>query len=393
MHGWKADDPVLVGFWSETMNRKKLIFLISEDWFFCSHFLDRAIAARAEGYEVAVITRVRRHGGKITEAGLKLHPLEFERRNLNPLAALRTLSRIVRLYRAEQPDLVHHVALKPILLGTLAARWVGVRGIINAPVGMGFVFSSHGVMAMTLRPVVRFLLGRLLNPANSRVIFENPDDRDELVRMGAVKSGAVVLIRGAGVDTAVYSPVEAPPLPVTVMLVARMLWDKGVGEFVKAAHRLTDAGLNARFVLVGDPDPVNPASIPESTLRSWHGQHGIEWWGRREDMPAVLQSAHIACLPSYREGLPKSLLEAAACGLPIVTTDAPGCREVVCNGVNGLLVPVRDIVALTEALGRLIDDAELRRQMGVQSRLRAEKEFGLETVIEQTLAVYHEACA
>lgn len=187
---------------------------------------------------------------------------------------------------------------------------------------------------------------------------------------------------------------DAPaPGPVCIVLVARMLWDKGVGEFVEAARRLTGAGVNARFVLVGDPDPANPASVPESTLRNWHGQHGVEWWGRREDMPAVLQAAHIACLPSYREGLPKSLLEAAACGLPIVTTDAPGCREVVRDGVNGLLVPVRDAVALAVALGKLVGDAELRRSMGEQSRVRAETEFGLETVIAQTLAVYREVCA
>ena len=201
------------------------------------------------------------------------------------------------------------------------------------------------------------------------------------------------LIRGAGVNIQTFYPKVPPFGPVVIVLVARMLWDKGVGEFVEAAHYLTKEGVNARFVLVGDPDPANPASIPEATLRNWQGQHGVEWWGRREDMPAVLQGAHIACLPSYREGLPKSLLEAAACGLPIVTTDAPGCREVVRDGVNGLLVPVRDSAALATALGKLIGDPALRRRMGEQSRLLAESEFGQEAIIAQTLAVYREVCA
>jgi len=235
------------------------------------------------------------------------------------------------------------------------------------------------------------MLARLLNRPHSLTIVQNPEDWALLERSG-VPAASLRLIRGAGVDVQVFCPVTPPSEPVCIVLASRMLWDKGLGEFVEAARRLTEAGVNARFVLVGEPDPANPASVPESTLRSWHGQHGVEWWGRREDMPSVLQAAHIACLPSYREGLPKSLLEAAACGLPIVTTDAPGCREVVRDGVNGLLVPVRDAEALAAALRKLIDDAELRRSMGEQSRVRAETEFGLETAIAQTLAVYREVC-
>jgi len=236
------------------------------------------------------------------------------------------------------------------------------------------------------------MLARLLDRPHCLTIVQNPEDLVLLERSG-VAASRLRLIRGAGVDLQVFRPVAPPPGPPCVVLVARMLRDKGVGEFVEAARRLTAAGLSARFVLVGDPDPANPASVSEHTLREWSGKHGIEWWGRRDDMPAVLRAAHIACLPSYREGLPKTLLEAAACGLPIVTTDAPGCREMVEDGVNGLLVPVRDVAGLEAALRRLILDPDLRRRMGEQSRARAEAEFGLERVIEQTLAVYGEVIA
>lgn len=375
------------------MARKKLLFLISEDWFFCSHFLDRAIAAQAEGYEVVVITRVRKHGGQITDAGLRLLPLEFERRNLNPLAELLALGKIARLYRAEQPDLVHHIALKPILLGTLAARMLGVRAIINAPVGMGFIFSSSGVAATLLRPVLRSLLKVLLNPLGSRVIFENVDDQEALIASGIVRREAAVLIRGAGINTRLFCPVpHANPVPV-VMLVARMLWDKGVGEFVAAAQLLRQRQVQARFVLVGASDAGNLGRIPEQVLEQWQAQGDVEWWGQRDNMPQVFAQADIVCLPSYREGLPKALIEAMAMGLPCVTTDVPGCREVVTDGDNGLLVRVRDVVSLAEALAKVIGDAGLRERMGRRGRARAETEFANERVISETLAEYREMLA
>lgn len=366
----------------------KLLFVVTEDWYFVSHRLPLAVAAQAAGFDVAVATREGRHTDAIRSAGIRLIPFSLSRRGGNPL---REVVALWRLYRREKPDLVHHVALKPVMFGALAAWLARVPAQVNAVAGLGWLFTSSDGVVRLARPVLRWIIARLLSRPHSLAIVQNPEDGSLLERSG-VPAMRLRLIRGAGVDTRIFRPVTPPPGPVCIVLVARMLWDKGVGEFVDAARRLTEAGVNARFVLVGDPDPANPASVPESALRSWHGQHGVEWWGRREDMPAVLQAAHIACLPSYREGLPKSLLEAAACGLPIVTTDAPGCREVVRDGVNGLLVPVHDAAALAAALRKLIDDAELCRRMGEQSRLRAETEFGLETVIAQTLAVYREAC-
>ena len=367
----------------------KLLFVVTEDWYFVSHRLPLAAAARAAGYDVTVATREALHGDAIRNAGIRLIPFNLSRRGGNPL---REVVSLWRLYRRERPDLVHHVALKPVMFGALAAWLAGVPAQVNAVAGLGWLFTTSSGLVRLVRPALRRTLARLLDRPHCLTIVQNPEDLALLERSG-VAASRLRLIRGAGVDLQVFRPAAPPPEPVSVVLVARMLWDKGVGEFVQAARRLTEAGVNARFVLVGDPDPANPASVPEETLRDWNGQHGVEWWGRRDDMPAVLQTAHVACLPSYREGLPKTLLEAAACGLPIVTTDAPGCREVVEDGVNGLLVPVRDVAGLEAALRRLILDPDLRHCMGEQSRARAEAEFGLERVIEQTLAVYGEAVA
>lgn len=369
----------------------KLLFVVTEDWYFVSHRLPLAVAAQAAGFDVVVATREGRQTEVIRSEGIRLIPLNLSRRGGNPL---REVTALWRLYCRERPDLVHHVALKPVMYGSLAAWLARVPCQVNAVAGLGWLFtsSSNRRMVRLIRPLLCFLLARFLNRPHCLTIVQNPEDQSLLEHSG-IAGARLRLIRGAGVNTDQFYSVISPSEPVCIVLVARMLWDKGVGEFVEAAHCLTKEGVNARFVLVGDPDPANPASIPEATLRNWQGQHGVEWWGRREDMPTVLQGAHIACLPSYREGLPKSLLEAAACGLPIVTTDAPGCREVVRDGVNGLLVPVRDSAALAAALGKLIGDPALRRRMGEQSRLLAESEFGQEAIIAQTLAVYCEVCA
>jgi glycosyltransferase involved in cell wall biosynthesis len=366
------------------------MYVISEDWFFCSHFFERALAARDAGYDVVVMTRERTHGQKIRGAGIRLLPVNFSRRSINPVSEFLSLLRIYLAYRRERPDVLHHVAAKAILYGSLAALFFHCkRGIVNAPVGMGYVFSSRDRLARLLRPCLCVGYRLLLNPRRSRVIFENPDDAAYFIENGVVRPTDTVVIRGAGIDVKKFQPVSSPPAPPVVALVARMLRDKGVCEFVEAAHRLHEAGVVARFVLVGDPDPENPASIPLEQLRCWHGKKGVEWWGWQENMISTWHQVHIACLPSsYREGLPKALLEAAACGLPIVTTDAVGCREVVLNGDNGLLVPVGDAQALAMALRILISDADLRRRMGQRSRARAEREFTSEQVISETLAVY-----
>ena len=370
--------------------RPKLIFFVSVDWFFCSHFLGRAVAAREAGYEVLVLTDVSRHSEMIRAEGLRLKHLPISRSSLNPFGALLALLRIVRVYRREQPDLIHHVALKPILIGSLAARITGCRRVVNAVVGGGYAFTAPHPVVRMIRPLLTLGLRLVLNPPGSRVVFENGDDLASFADDGLVRRGNAVLIRGAGVD-----PIRFPPrsarhgLPV-VVLVARLLWDKGIGEFVAAAEVLRQRGVQARFIIIGDVDPDNRASIDIATLDAWRSDGAVELWGFRSDIPDVLASADIACLPSYREGLPKSLLEAMAARLPCVTTDVPGCREAVRDGDNGLLVPARDAVALAGALERLLRDPALARKMGERGRQRLEQEFSAQHVNESTLALYCE---
>lgn len=361
----------------------RLVFLDTEDWYFVTHHLPLAVAAKQAGFEVTVITRCGAKCDAIRAAGIDVLPFGMARRGLNPVGLMREVIGVSRLYRRIEPDLVHHVALRPVVVGGLAAQFAGVRGRVAAIAGMGYAFTAGrgGWLAAALRLLLRQALRR------SAVIVQNPDDAAAVRRLG-VAQARIHLIPGAGVDVGRFTPMPEPPDKPAVMLASRLLWDKGVGEFVEAARRL--AG-RARFVLVGAPDPGNPASVSEADLRGWVSQGVVEWWGVREDMPAVLNQTHIVCLPSYREGLPKVLLEAMACGRAVITTDATGCRDCVRDGDNGLLVPVKDAQALTDAIGRLLDDPALRRRMGARGRQRAVEEFSLERVIEATLAVYREA--
>jgi len=368
--------------------RPHLLFLVTEDWFFCSHFLDRAVAARTAGYRVSVATRVDRHGERITAHGLGLIPLRLERRGINPLRELRAVAELLRIYRSSKPDIVHHVALKPILYGTLAAKMAGVPHIVNAPVGMGYAFSSRRLLARLLRPAIILAYRWLMNPGNSCVVFENPDDRQWLSQLGIVDAGRTRLIRGAGVNLDLFAATGEPAGNPVVVLPARMLWDKGIGEFVAAAAMLRQSGVAARFVLAGERDAGNLAAIPLAQLERWHAEGIVEWIGHQDDMPRVLASAHIVCLPSYREGLPKALIEAAAGGRPIVTCDVPGCREVVRDEENGLLVPPHDVAGLAAALRRLIEQPALRARMGRRGRAIAAAEFSVQQVNSETLALY-----
>jgi len=372
---------------------RRLLYLVTEDWYFCSHRLPLAMAARSAGYEVSVATRVTEHGQAIRDAGLDLIPLKLSRRSHNPLRELASIAQIAAVYRRTRPHIVHQVAVKPVLYGSLAARITGVPAVVNALAGMGYLFSSSERKARVLRPLVESAYRALLNRANSRLIVQNPDDLALLQARGIADPTRTVMIRGSGVDLSMFAAAPGPPGVPVVVLPARMLRDKGVVEFVDAARRLRSQGVAARYALVGEPDPENPASVAPEQLRQWVSEGVVEWWGWRDDMAEVFRDCHIVCLPSYREGLPKALIEAAAAGRAIVTCDVPGCREVVRDGDNGLLVPARDSQALADALARLLTDPSLRARMGARGRVRAEAEFSLDAVIERTLAVYRECLA
>jgi len=373
------------------MKRTKLLFLVTEDWYFCSHRLPIAREAQKRGFEIVVATRVGCHGDQITSEGFRLVPLRLMRRSTNPFSELVAIIQLIGIYLREKPDIVHHVAMKPVLYGTLAARLAGVPHIVNAMAGMGYVFISGQIKARLLKPVIRATFRLLLNSGNSRLILQNSDDKTMFIQSRLINSERIRLVRGSGVDTEIYHPFPEPAGSPVVVLASRMLWDKGIGEFVAAARLLQSRGVDARFVLVGDTDLHNPAAIPAEQLAAWHSEGTVSWQGFSDAMPTVFARSTIVCLPSkYGEGIPKVLLEAAACGRPIVTTDSNGCREVVLHGENGLLVPVRSTVELADALQLLIENPELRRRMGARGREIVVKEFTTDKVVAATMAVYEE---
>jgi glycosyltransferase involved in cell wall biosynthesis len=370
----------------------RLLLLITEDWYFWSHRLELARAARSSGWDVSIGTRVRDHGKRIEDEGFHLHPLRLVRSSRHPVRELLAIFELVRLYRRVRPDVVHHVALKPILYGSLAARLGRLPAVVNAFAGLGYTFIQAGKRKGLLRSAMGRALRWSLALPHSRVVFQNEEDARELTSAGIVRHEQIRIIRGVGVDTDKFSPTTSQDenqIPL-VVLAGRMLWDKGIGEFVEAARLLRASGVRARCVLVGMVDMENPAAISETQLRTWQKSGLVEWWGHREDMPNVLASAQIVVLPSYREGLPKVLLEAAACGRPVVATDVPGCREVVQDGSNGFLVPPKDSVSLCQALAKLLQDPALRARMGAQGREMVVKEFSVGRISRETLNLYHE---
>jgi glycosyltransferase involved in cell wall biosynthesis len=376
---------------ARTARRPKLLFVVSEDWYFCSHRLPLAVVALARGYDVVLATRVKDHGGVIRDAGIRIAPIEMQRRSMNLVDEVLSIRQLRHIVAVERPDIVHNVAIKPVLHGSIAARTVGGAAVVNAIAGMGYVFSSSSIRARAVRPIVELALRILLGGKAGRVIVQNPEDRAFLIQRRLAPASRISLIRGSGVDTAKFAPMaQADGTPV-VMLASRMLRDKGIPDFVAAAHILLDRDVRARFVLVGGPDAANPASLSEQELRELTMRDGIEWWGRRDDMPAVFGAAHVVCLPTtYGEGIPKVLLEAAACARPIVATDVQGCREIVQPGANGLLVPPRDPDSLADAITRLLTDEALRHRMGEAGRLLVQREFSIEHVVDATLNLYDE---
>ena len=368
---------------------RKILFLVSEDWYFYSHRLPVARAEKRLGFEVTVVTRVNRHADRIAAEGFRLVPLHMERSGKNPVKDLGVIRQLVGIYRSERPDIVHHVAMKPVLYGSIAARLAGVPHVVNALAGLGYLFISGEFQARFLRRLVTTAFRFLFGSPGFRLILQNPDDLALFVRSGLVPADKVVLIRGSGVDPIEFAPHQPPDGVPVVMLASRMIWDKGVGEFVEAAAVLHERGVKARFVLVGDSDLQNPHAVSRSALEEWSREGVIEWWGTRDNMPQVFAAVSIVCLPSaYGEGIPKVLIEGASCGLPIVTTDSPGCREIVRDGENGLLVPVRDARSLADALRRLIESPELRERMGRRGREMVLQHFSIETVVAQTMELY-----
>lgn len=371
----------------------KVLLFANTDWYLYNFRLSLARALREAGHEVLLVSPRGEFGGRLRAMGFRWVPAPMARRSLNPLREMQLVWWLARLVRIECIELVHGFTIKCAVYGSLAGRLGGARAQVLAFTGFGYVFTSPDLRARLLRPAVRAMMRLALTGPRSRVILQNPDDAELLARSSFASASKIRLIRGSGVDCHRFQPRsldQSGPPTFTVLLPARLLWDKGVGEYVTAARLLRQEGRTIRFLLAGQPDDGNPASVSEAQLQQWIEEGSVEWLGHVEDMPALFASVDVVVLPSYREGLPRGLIEAAAAGLALVTTDVPGCREVVADGVDGLLVPAKDAVALARAVAVLQDEPNLRRRLGAEARRKALAEFEEAIVIGRTLAVYGE---
>ncbi|MDE2225148.1 MAG: glycosyltransferase family 4 protein [Xanthomonadaceae bacterium] len=372
---------------------QKVILFANTDWYLFNFRRSLALALQAEGYDVLLLSPSGKYGPRLRALGLRWQPLQMDRRSVNPLRETALLLRVVTLLRRERPALLHNFTIKSAVYGSLAARMARVPARINAVDGLGYVFASNDRKARVLRPAVRALLRSALRGRNTRLILQNPDDKAAFEQFKLVESSRVKLIPGAGVDCTRFTPRTTRRStaggPVRILLAARLLWEKGIAEYAQAARSLRAQGRDVRFLLAGTPDPGNPAAVPEATLRGWVEEGVLEWLGHVGNMRELYASVDIVVLPSYyREGIPTSLTEGAACGLPLITTDMPGCREVVTDGEDGLLIQPRDAEALASAIARLLDSPELAARLGNAARAKALDVFDEQIIIRRTLDVY-----
>lgn len=367
---------------------RRLLFIVNVDWAFLTNRLPIAREALLQGYQVHIATSLTDKNEVLREYGFIVHSLSMDRGSASISDALRVSFQIYKIYQQIKPDVIHLVTIKPVLLGGLMARFLGMPAVVAAIPGLGFIFMATGFKAGLRRYFVELLYRSVFSHRNLTVIFQNADDLIRLSKSTGLSASKVVLIRGSGVDLFEYP--KAPQISSTpvVMLVARLIKDKGIVEFVDAVRLLRQKNLNARFVLVGNVDMANPTSIKDVDIKNWVNEGLIEWWGHRSDMPNVLLAAQVVVLPSYREGLPKVLIEAAASGRAVITTDVPGCRDAIDPNVSGLLVPVRDPSALAIAIESLINDPQRCQAMGDAGRILAERAFDVRQVVDAHMQIY-----
>ena len=366
---------------------KKILLIANTDWYLYRFRLLLAQTLRENGHEVILVSPAGRYVPNIQAEGFKHLCWSVSRQSINPFGEIKSIAKLFNILRQEQPDLVHLHTIKPVIYGSLAARLAKTPFTVRSITGRGYIFLGTDLRARFLRPVIKQIFRFVLQGPHGATIFENETDRQYFITSKMVRPQDTRLIQGVGVDTNFYLPLKEASGPPMVVLASRLLWDKGIDAFVDAA-KILRSKTSTRFVLVGEPDPGNPASIPQETIQQWVNDGLIEWWGWQSDMRSIFAACHLVALPSLAEGVPTVLLEAAASGRAIVTTDAPGCREVVRHGVNGLLVPLRDPQALADAIQTLLENPQLRQEMGLRGREIVEKEFSSEIVIAQTLGVY-----
>jgi glycosyltransferase involved in cell wall biosynthesis len=368
-------------------NRLKFVFLANISWNIYNYRLPLIEALRDAGHEVVLLAPQDDYTSRLTEKGFRWAHLRMSQRGLNPLVEPQIIRDIYGFYRKEKPDIVHHFTPKGVIYGSLAARWAGVKRTVNTITGLGYVFSDEATGTLLLRSITTRLYRMALS--NTTVLFQNAEDMQRLSAIQGVQGADFQLLAGSGINLTKFSSQPEPPGPPVVMLAARLMMEKGVSYFVEAARILQQYGTPARFVLVGSPAQDAHAAVTEGVIRKWVESGLIEWWGWRDDMERVYPQAHIVCLPTYYgEGVPRTLIEAAASGRPIVATDIAGCRKVVQDGVNGFLVPVRDSPMLAQAIQRLIKDPDLRAQMGARGREIAQRDFTARQHIAEYFSAY-----
>lgn len=365
----------------------KIILAANTDWYLFNFRLSLARWLRTVGAEVVLVSPNGKFVSDILVDGFRWIEWNVGRKTTEPLREFDAVRRLAAIYGREKPDLVHHFTIKPVLYGSLAARLANVPALVNSVTGLGFVFLNQSRKGAVLRRVVLPLYRLAFSHRNLAVIFENPSDQQQFIDLKLISEEKTSVIQGVGVDVNRFLPFPEPSGTPIVLFPARMLLDKGLGTLIDAARILKDTH-SVRVVLVGEPDPGNPATVDVDTLRAWQDAGLAEWWGFQTEMETVYAQAAVVTLPSLGEGLPTVLIEAAACGRAIVATDVPGCREVVENCVNGLLVPPNDPTALAQALARLLDDTALRKRMGAAGRRRVEAQFADRLIITQIAEVY-----
>jgi glycosyltransferase involved in cell wall biosynthesis len=366
----------------------KILLVANTDWYLYNFRLSLARFIRDQGFEVVMVSPAGPFFEEIQKEGFRCIEWKVGRRTMSPLGETRAVRHIYQIYQMEKPLLAHHFTIKPVLYGTLAARFARVPYVVNSVTGLGYVFLKEGWKGSALRALTLPFYRLALSRQGVWVIFENANDRETFIRLGLVRGEMSSVIRGVGVNENLFAPAPEPDThPPLVVFPARMLKDKGLGTLVDAG-RILRGRLAVRVALVGDPDPGNPATVTEAALRAWENEGLVEWWGFRRNMHTIYQNCHIVTLPSFGEGLPTVLIEAASCARPIVTTDVPGCREVVTHGVNGLLVPPGDAPALAQAIEMLANDASLRARMGAAGRQIVQERFTEHLVNRETFEVY-----
>ncbi|WP_231731466.1 glycosyltransferase family 4 protein [Colwellia sp. TT2012] len=366
----------------------KLLFIVNVDWFFISHRLPIALAAMENGYEVHLTCGITDRKSELEKLGIIVHPLSISRSGTSLLKEIKVLKEMNAVVKKVLPDVVHLVTIKAAIYGGLVTRFKNIKVRVVSISGLGFVFIDEGIKARILRFLVTKLYRIALKSSNTKVIFQNKNDKNIFVNNKIIRPNQSLIVRGSGVDLETYKYLAEPSGEKIIMFLARLLKDKGLVEFFEAAITLKKSGFKGKFVLVGDIDLHNPNSITQNELTNYIDSGAVEHWGFSNNVAEIISKAHIMVLPSYREGLPKSLIEAAACGRAVITTDVPGCRDAITPHKTGVLIPIKSSAAIVTAVLDLCEHEVKRKEMGKAGRALAESQFDINDVITTHLNLY-----